>query len=179
MYIRTGLRASSPPPSSRNGRTDSHAGRRHRAAGRRRAVSRAAVSRAVTSARGRWLPARAASPRPGSTPAPAQTVLRSGVCQLPSLSFRFRHQQLLLQRRRHRGGAARGCAPNTDRGNSKRPSTRPARPGGLGWCVDVGELRASRVVLWAWWDPVCRHLRLRVRALLITGECRARVGLEQ
>ena len=46
-------------------------------------------------------------------------------------------------------------------------------------CVNVGELRASRVVVWAWWDPVCRHLRLRALVLLITGECRARVGLEQ
>ena len=28
-------------------------------------------------------------------------------------------------------------------------------------------------------DPVCRHSRLRAFVLLITGECRARVGLEQ
>ena len=46
-------------------------------------------------------------------------------------------------------------------------------------CVNVGVLRASRVVVRAWWDPVCRHLRLRACVLLITGECRARVGLEQ
>ena len=40
-------------------------------------------------------------------------------------------------------------------------------------------MRASRVVVGFWWDPVCRLLHLRVRALLIniTGEYRARVLL--
>ena len=47
----------------------------------------------------------------------------------------------------------------------------------LGMCNRIGVLRASRVVLGFWWDPVCRLLHLRARELLITGEYRARVLL--